>query len=350
MDCAKCAKVVDFALPMTAFAVGNGWHILVCAVLYYPAMMTLRQLRYFVEIARCGSFSQAAMRLNIAQPALSQNVSALESLLGIKLFERHAKGISLTFEGVNIYQRTVKILDDCDRLGSSADADLLSGRVNLCIAGSLASVVVAPLITEVTKRYPLIELRVTDGLSSEVRGQVEAGNLHLAMMPGAVDLQGIEQQPLLEEHFMLFGAYVQMADMPDDVRFTDIAKLPLATTDRAHDLRKVIERAAQTNDLSLNIRFELNSPAMLIAIVKAGLAYAILPQSSCVEAVAAKSVAGRRITGADVYRVQSIVWPSDRPLIRSTAAVRDVIVSVMQTLVSQSQLHGRLLSASHKKS
>ena len=315
-------------------------------------MMTLRQLRYFVEIARCGSFSQAAVRLSIAQPALSQNMLAMESTLGVKLLERHAKGISLTPEGVNIYQRAINILDDCDKLQNSVrtDADLLSGRVNLCIAGSLASVMVAPLITEVALRYPMIELHVTDGLSSEVRSQVEAGNLHLAMMPGAADLQGIEQQPLLEEHFMLFGAQALMADAPDEMLFADVSKLPLATTDRAHDLRKVIERVAQACDLPLNIRFELNSPAMLIALVKAGLAYAILPQSACVEAVAAQSVAGRRIAGADVCRVQPIVWPGDRPLIRSAAAVRDAIVDVVNKLVAQGQLNGRLLGSTASKS
>jgi LysR family transcriptional regulator, nitrogen assimilation regulatory protein len=315
-------------------------------------MMTLRQLRYFVEIARRGSFSQAALRLSIAQPALSQNVSTLESTLGVKLFERHAKGISLTPEGINIYERAVKILDDCDKLQNSfsTDADLLTGRVNLCIAGSLASVVVAPLMAEVALRYPMIELRVTDGLSSEVRSQVEAGNLHLAMMPGAVDLQGIHQQPLLEEHFMVFGAQALMAGVPDEMPFADIAQLPLATTDRAHDLRKVIERAAQARDLPLNIVFEINSPAMLIAVVKAGLAYAILPQSACVEAVAAQSVAGRRIAGADVCRIQSIVWPNDRPLARSAAAVKGAIVSVVHDLIARGQLHGRLLGTnqSHK--
>jgi LysR family transcriptional regulator, nitrogen assimilation regulatory protein len=313
-------------------------------------MMTLRQLRYFVEIARCGSFSQAALRLNIAQPALSQNMTALELALDVKLFERHAKGVHLTPEGVDAHERILKILDACDKLPSHArtDAELLTGRVNVCIAGSLASVLVAPLIQAVNLHCPLVELHLTDGLSSYVRTQVEAGHVHLAMMPGAADLQSIAQRPLLEEHFMLFGAYALMADMPEAMQFSDVAKLLLASTDRAHDLRKVIERAANACDLSLNIQFEFNSPALLLAVAKAGLAYAILPQSACLEAIAAKSVAGRRISGADVCRVQSVVWPIDRPLTRSAVAVRDILIDVVKKSVAEGALHGRLLGESHE--
>src|SRR5690606_20041623 len=61
--------------------------------------LTLRQLRYFVEVAQCQNFSKAAQRLLIAQPALSQNISRLEKELGAPLLERHARGARLTPEG-----------------------------------------------------------------------------------------------------------------------------------------------------------------------------------------------------------------------------------------------------------
>ncbi|MOA58883.1 HTH-type transcriptional regulator GltC [compost metagenome] len=61
--------------------------------------MTPRQLRYFLEIARSGSLSLASAALRIAQPALSQHVAALEAELGVALFERHAKGVTLAAAG-----------------------------------------------------------------------------------------------------------------------------------------------------------------------------------------------------------------------------------------------------------
>ena len=61
--------------------------------------MDARRLRYFVTVAQLGSFSAAARRLHIAQPALSRQVKALEAMLGVALLVRDARGVSLTHEG-----------------------------------------------------------------------------------------------------------------------------------------------------------------------------------------------------------------------------------------------------------
>ena len=67
--------------------------------------MTLQQLRYFVEIARCRNFTRAAQRLAIAQPALSQSIAALEGELDAKLFQRHPRGVDLTDAGQRLFDQ-----------------------------------------------------------------------------------------------------------------------------------------------------------------------------------------------------------------------------------------------------
>jgi len=313
--------------------------------------MTLRQLRYFVEIARSRSFSRAAEQLAVAQPALSQNIAALEAELGVKLFKRHAKGVDLSPAGHRLYQRATELLGGFDALKEQvAGRDARpSGRVRLCMDAALASVLIAPTLREIATRYPEIELSVSYGLSFEVRTQVESGRVDLALMPSAAELEGIASLPLFEERFVLFGAYDAMRKAPRHFSFAEVARRPLAAPDRAHDLRKVIERAASAADLELDVRYELNSAPLILAVVKEGLAYTLLPDSACVDAVAAKAVAGRPVVAPELSRVQALVWPRGRSLTPAALAVRDAICDVVAGLVQDGRLRGRLLAPVHKQ-
>jgi len=313
--------------------------------------ITLRQLRYFVEIAQSRSFSRAAEHLSVAQPALSQNIASLEEDLGTQLFKRHAKGVELSASGERLLARAQAILSQTSALKDQVEGReaLPSGLVRLSIAGSVSSVLIAPLLRSMAENYPDIQLRIAEGLSSEVRAQIESGQTHLALMPSPSELQGMESMPVFEEHFMVFGAYSAMKRRPQKLSFAEVAALPLAEPDGAHDLRKIIERAASAIDRKLDIRYELNSPSLLVAIVKGGLAYSIMPPSACLEAVAAKSVAGRVLTEPELSRVQAMVWPRDRPLTPAAEVVRDSVVRIVRELLATDLLHGRLLGASHKK-
>jgi len=306
---------------------------------------TLRQLRYFVEIARSRSFSRAAEHLSVAQPALSQNISALEDEMGAKLFERHAKGVDLSPAGHRLYERAIQLIGGFDDLKSHVAGTPVrpSGPVRLGIAGSVASVVIAPLLRQMSTQYPEIELSVTDGMSYEVKVLVESGRADLALMPSASELAGIASLPVFEERFMLFGTYDSMLVEPPQLTFADVARRCLAAPDRAHDLRKIIERAADSMGLELDVRYELNSPAMLIALAKEGLAYALVPESACIEAVAAKAVAGRPVVSPELSRVQALVWPQDRLITPAAKAVRDTIVQVVGELVRNGSLRGRVV-------
>ncbi len=309
--------------------------------------ISLRQLRYFVEIARSRNFSRAAQHLSIAQSALSQNISALEEDLDAVLFKRHARGAELSPAGEMLFDKAVDLLARTDAL-----KEQLAGRearpagiVRLSIAGSLAGILVAPLLRATAERFPDVKLTVREGLSSAVRAQVESGEAHLAAMPSPSELSGMESLPLFEERFMLFGAYAGMRGRASRIRFADVAELPLAEPDGAHDLRKIIERAADAVGMPLDVRYELNSPAMLVSVVREGLAYSIMPASACSDAVAAKTISGQLVFEPELTRLQAVVWPHDRPLGAAAVAVRDTLVHTVHALLLEGRLQGRLAGA-----
>ena len=313
--------------------------------------ITLRQLRYFVEIANSRSFSRAAEHLSIAQPALSQNIAALEAELGAVLFKRHARGIALSEAGQLLLTQALDLLARTDSLkeGLEGRETKPSGLVRLSIVGSLAGILMGPLMKAVAQNFPDIELMVKEGLSSEVRNQVESGAAQLAAMPSPSELQGMESMALFEERFMLFGTRAAMRKLPAEIPFAQLGGLVLAEPDRAHDLRKIIEREANAIGHKLNVRYELNSPSLLISMVREGLAYAVMPASSCQDAVMAKSIFGRLVVQPELKRVQAVVWPSDRPLSLAATAVRETLIGVVGQLVEKGRLQGRMLSSSYQK-
>ncbi|NYT22625.1 LysR family transcriptional regulator [Alcaligenaceae bacterium] len=308
--------------------------------------ITLRQLRYFVEIAQCQSFSRAAQRLLIAQPALSQNISALEKELGAVLLERHARGVRLTPAGERLLAGAKDMLAKADSLGEMVvgHAQAPSGLVRLSVAGSLASLIVGPLLREVATRYPGVELTIQEGLSFEVRTHVESGRAHLAVMPSPSEIPGIASLPVYEERFMLFGSPAIMRRKPRTMPFEKVADLPLAVPDGAHDLRKIVERAASAMNRRLDIRYELNSAQMLIAIASEGLAYAIMPPTACMDAIAARTIVGRPIAGPELSRVQAVVWSRHRQPSPAAEAVGQSVQNVIAALIGAGKLPGRPFS------
>jgi len=316
--------------------------------------ITLRQLKYFVEIAQSRSFSRAAERLRVAQPALSQNISSLEDSLGAKLFERHARGVELSPAGQRLLASALDILARTDALKEDIDGRpaLPIGSVRLSIAGSIAGAVIAPLLTAAAREYPGIELTVRESMSFESRALVESGQAHLALMPSPSEIRGMASMPLYEERFLLYGAFAAMRRKPQTLTFAEVAELPLAAPDGAHDLRKIIERAANAIGRRLDVRYELNSPHMLTAVARDGLAYAVMPPSACLDAVAARSIAGRPVVEPELTRIQALVWPEDRPLSPAAAAIRDLIARIVADLVDSGRLPGSPLGATyqtHKK-
>src|ERR1700675_1303336 len=104
--------------------------------------MELRQLRSFVHIAELGSFSLAAERLHIVQPALTRQIQSLETELGVRLFVRHGRGVMLTSQGEALSFRAIAILREVEQVRSDfrTDGNFLSGEISFGMPPTVAEV------------------------------------------------------------------------------------------------------------------------------------------------------------------------------------------------------------------
>ena len=167
--------------------------------------MELRQLRYFLGVCEAGSLLKASTRLHIAQPALGQQIAALEDELGVKLFARSTRGMALTPEGRTFAEHAKVVLTDADRAKASVRSAATDpqGQVVLGLPTTVALAATVPIVQACRERYPRIQLQVIEAYSGFLREWLQMGRLDLALLFGDESDPDLLKRVLLEEPLAL---------------------------------------------------------------------------------------------------------------------------------------------------
>ena len=125
-------------------------------------MDRLAAMEAFVVVVDTGSFSAAARRLNVGQPAVSKTVAQLEERLGVKLLVRTTRGLTATEAGLNYYERARRSIEEADEaeLAARGAGSGLTGRLRICGAVTFASIHLMPRLPEFLTRHPELEMEV----------------------------------------------------------------------------------------------------------------------------------------------------------------------------------------------
>lgn len=144
------------------------------------------ELNAFIAVVEAGGFSAAARRLGEGQPSISKAVAALEKRLGIALFNRSTRSVTLTDQGQRYYDRAKPLIDEMDDVDNEMTNSTLSvtGLVRISVASTFGRLHILPLIPELLSLYPGLEVDVV--VSDFVRDMVE-DRIDLAIRLGRVD-------------------------------------------------------------------------------------------------------------------------------------------------------------------
>ena len=291
--------------------------------------METRRLATFVRIVDVGSLTRAADVLHIAQPALSQQINALEADLGQRLLIRSKQGVEPTEAGAALYRHAQVILKQLD--DAVAEVGLLgrevAGQVFVGLAPySTANLIALPLVEAVRARYPHVLLRVTDNFGMVLSEAMMTGRLHLAILYDSGPVKGLTFERLITEELVL----VCSPDVPiaDEVPVEGLAELPLMLPSPLHTIRQAVNRACDAAGIQPLVLAELESVGLMGQAVAAGVGATVLP----------RSVADRLTRGAELRQVRitpgievhlSLGTPSSLPLSRAAECVRDLLRHVV---------------------
>lgn len=245
--------------------------------------MELRHLRYFVTVAETLNFSQAARRLHIAQPPLSAQVRSLEAELGVQLFERTPRGVSLTKAGRALLPAARDTLNAAQRAGDAARV-LASGKSGLLRIGLISPAATPELAARLKKfhrAHPLVQLRVR---------QEDAATLQLLLDADQIDVaitRPLSSSPRLRQRKL--GEQEQGLALPADHPWAARRSIPTRLLHRAPLLlinpesnpnygQLVLGRCAQ-RDIQPAINYAADDLATLVWLVSAGLGVCPYPLS-----------------------------------------------------------------------
>jgi len=259
--------------------------------------MNLKQLEYFVQVAELGSFSKAAVVLDIAQPALSRQVRSLETELHQQLFLRNGRGVTLTDAGKRLFDHSVAVLQLMaharEDLGASRNEPV--GRVTIGLPPSMGRQLTLPLIDRFKKQLPAARLAIVEGLSTHIVEWVTTGRIDIGLVYNPEAQPGLEITPLLQEQLGLVshapkgkGKRAALPPLP----MKELSRYPLIVPERIHAMRRLLDTQAALAGIKLDIAWEVSSVPSIIDLVCAGYGYAVLTASG----VAASARAGELVT------------------------------------------------------
>ncbi|MES2413807.1 MAG: LysR substrate-binding domain-containing protein [Pseudomonadota bacterium] len=240
--------------------------------------MDLRRLEYFVAVAEAGSFSKAAAALVISQPALSQQVAALEHETGQRLLNRTGRGVEPTEAGLALLVHAHGIFELAERARADMRERSLtpSGRITIGLPPRVAHALTADLVEGFRTQFPDAAISVEEGLSIRLREWLIAGRLDVAVLfdPPASPLLNIEM--VARESLVLMAS----TPLPGRIRLADVAALPLVLPSKPNSLRQLIEAEAKPRGHLLKVVAEVDSIKTVLSLVARGVAATVLPASA----------------------------------------------------------------------
>jgi len=292
----------------------------------------LKQIRYFIYVANLGSFNKAARVLNIAQPALSRQIRALEDELRVQLLHRSTRGVETTDAGKTLLKMGESILAYADQIRESVSrvAVTPTGNVIIGMPPSISAVFASTVIEATQRVCPEVTLRITEGLSVFLEEWLNLGKIDIAVMTHPGDVPTLNVSRLCDEEMVLVGNTRDMAALGETIELKRLAEMPLTI---AHGFKLIIEPFTRERGIELNYVMELDSIAILMETIMRGLGRSILPYASVHQAASRGEVGIARIVNPVVTRPLVVAINGRRPLTAAIEAVRDVVVGKIGELV-----------------
>ncbi|WP_417819314.1 LysR family transcriptional regulator [Terasakiella sp.] len=298
--------------------------------------MDIKQLRIFLNVAETGSFSDAAKRLNVTQPALSRQIRLLEEDSGSPLFIRTGRGVRLSEAGEKMLPRARLLIEEMERLrmDMTAFAGELHGRVRLGLPPSVGSVLAGPVVERFHRDYPNVKLRVTQLLSGALQESLLNGRLDIGILFEGNVSPALRSRPLWSERLFFITTPHERWQGVEMIDYADCLSHPFILPGPKHGLRDVLEQAARKIDKRLNVVVEAESLAVQMELVCRGLGCTILSFEACKNHIDAGRLIAIPIINPDIERVCSLVWSRDYSLTRATHEMADVITEIAGVMFS----------------
>lgn len=242
--------------------------------------MDLKQLRTFVAVAEEKSVSRAAVRMHVAQSALSRQIINLESDLGLKLFDRMGRRLVLTRDGEILIDSCRGLLAQATQLAEQAH-QLRGGEVGLLKVAASPQIiegVLATFLPKYRRLFPLVDVRLREAVGHDQLVMLERGEIDIAIgLRAAIASKGRFADYELPPVEILAACHPSHPlARQEAIDITALAGQPLLLLDSSYAFRKVFDAICQSSGLEPIVMFESRGPHTLLALSESGYGIAII--------------------------------------------------------------------------
>ena len=280
--------------------------------------MDLHQLRGFYEIARTRSFTRAADKLFLSQPAISLQVKALEDELGEPLFDRKRREIRLTEAGEVLFKYVQQVFDGLENARNEIAAlhNEVRGRLVVGTSDTNCTYILPDVLEEFRRCYPGVDLDIRNRISSEIANLVAADGVDIGLVTLPVRHRDVQEHTLLQRQDVLICRPDHCLGWRKRIRLADITSFPLLVLERGSTSRQLLDAALVKEKVSPPIAMELGGIEVLKRFVEIGLGLAIVPEVAVAQEVERGQLHAVQISGLSASRVG---WIERRGRMRSAA-------------------------------
>jgi len=240
--------------------------------------MELRQIRYFLAVQETGSFTRAAEKMFVTQPALSSAVKSLEEELGVQLLVRSHKRVSLTAAGLRFRDRAFAILAECNAAKRDLMEQQSQRQIRLGILSTLNTPPINQLIHQFRTTYPEVIIHLQSGTKDGLAHRLGQDQVDLIVTALSGDEASLTTLPLFQERFMLVVSSQHHLATRSSVRLADLHEEPFVLRKNCEILDQG-KRVFLTEQAQPRITCRTDEDSWAMSMVRNNLAAAIMAES-----------------------------------------------------------------------
>lgn len=299
--------------------------------------METRYLRSFLKIAETGSITRAADSLGISQPSLSQQLLRLEDEVGVSLFSRTARGVTLTEPGRRFLSHARSIIEGvnsaCEDVRLSGEDAV--GEVILAAPYSISRLAGARIFEVMAQRAPQVRFRFVEAMTAQIWGWLEEAKVDLGVLNYLGPRRKLSFRHLASEELFLVGPADQFGtvEQPADVDPAMLLDLPMILPGFPHGLRQQIDQEAAKRGITFKSCRDMDAIVHIGALIAAGHGYSILPLPAIKDDLTAGRVSIGKITGKAFERQLALVRNSSAVVTHASVICEEVVHGVLSEMI-----------------
>jgi len=292
--------------------------------------MTLRQLRYFVALARHRHFGRAADACGVTQPALSMQIRELEREIDVELVERRSDEIALTATGLEVAQRAERILAATrDLVDFARHRELLAGPLKLGVIPTLAPYLLPKLLPHLQSAHKSVRLELRETQTAPLVDELVAGELDCALLALPVEHADIETAELFRDRFLLaVPAGEPMPRRP--LTAEDVDRRRLILLEEGHCLRDQALAFCTSKQRDSASPLGSTSLATVMQMVANGYGVTLVPEIASQAEVRDRRVALKRFATPEPGRTIGLAWRKTSPRRRDFEALGQAVKQALR--------------------